>query len=230
MRSISLLIFMSCMLSLDALSQGLAPVGNWTDHLSYNQAISVTTIGNKIYTATPNGLFSIDKTDNLVERVSKLTGLSGTGISSMGSNESTIILGYTDGNIDLVRQAEIYNINSIRSNPAIADKAIHDIIVYNDNAYLSTGFGIVVLNLAKNEIAETYIVGSNGSAITVYSFCRFNANWFALTAEGIKTAPAEGSNLQDYQSWIPITSEDLHGSSSLYSLVAGENQLFYKKR
>ena len=113
MRSISLLILMSCMLSLDALSQGLAPVGNWTDHLSYNQAISVTTIGNKIYTATPNGLFSIDKTDNLVERVSKLTGLSGTGISSMGSNESTIILSYTDGNIDLVRQAEIYNINSM---------------------------------------------------------------------------------------------------------------------
>ena len=100
MRSITVLILMSCMVSIRALSQGLAPIGNWTDHFSYNQAISVASIGNKIYTATPNGLFSVDKSDNTVERVNKLTGLSGTGISAMGSNESTIILGYSDGNIN----------------------------------------------------------------------------------------------------------------------------------
>ena len=157
MRSIALLILMSCMLTRHALSQGLAPIGNWTDHLSYNQAISVTSIGNKIYTATPNGLFSVDKTDNLVERLSKLTGLSGTGITSMGSGESTIILGYGDGNIDLVRNGSVLNINAIKINPAIGAKSIDDIVVYNDNAYLSTGFQCfrycapVVLQLHKHD-------------------------------------------------------------------------------
>jgi ligand-binding sensor domain-containing protein len=220
---------MSCMVTIHALSQGLAPIGNWTDHLSYNQAIGITSIGNKIYTATPNGMFSLDKTDNLVERLSKLTGLSSTGISSMGSNESTIILGYTDGNIDLVRSGSISNVNSIQSNPAIPEKAIHAIVAYNDKAYLATSFGIVVLNLQKNEISETYIIGSNGSPVAVYSFCQFNADWYASTAEGIKTAPVTGNNLQDYHSWKSVTTEELNGSSSLYQLVAGDNKLFYKR-
>src|SRR5688572_22707797 len=122
MRSTTLLILMSCFVSLHARSQGLTPIGNWTDHLSYNQAIRVTSIGEKIYTATPNSIFSIDKTDNLIERYSKLTGLSGTGISSMASNQSTIVVGYTDANIDLLENGRISNINSIRSNPNITGK------------------------------------------------------------------------------------------------------------
>src|SRR6478735_6224285 len=177
MRSITLLILMSCIVSLHAQTQGLAPIGNWTDHLSYNQAIRVSAIGEKIFAATPNAIFSINKTDNVIERISKLTGLSGTGISAMASNQSTIIVGYADANIDLIENGRITNINSIRSNPNITGKTIYDIVVSNDYAYLSTGFGIVVLNLVKKEIAETYIVGTNGTSIPVYSFCRFNSDW-----------------------------------------------------
>ena len=42
------------------------------------------------------------------------------------------------------------------------DKSIYDIYFIGTKAYLSTGFGIVVLNLEKDEISETYLIGDNG--------------------------------------------------------------------
>ena len=34
-----------------------------------------------------------------------------------------------------------------------------------DNAYLSCGFGIVVVNLKKKEISGTYYIGENGGQV-----------------------------------------------------------------
>ena len=63
--------------------QSLQPVGEWREHLPYQSAIDVTAGNNKIYAATPYSLFSVDQNENSVERLSKITGLSETGVSAI---------------------------------------------------------------------------------------------------------------------------------------------------
>src|SRR5690606_3105003 len=56
----------------------IPPVEGWREHLPYHSAISVTAGNDKIFAATPFSLFSVDLTDNSIERFSKINGLSET--------------------------------------------------------------------------------------------------------------------------------------------------------
>src|SRR5689334_7958709 len=83
----------------------LQPVGNWREHLPYHQAINVLNTNDRIWCSTPYSLFSVDPQDNTIERFSKITGLSSTGISSIGVDATTgrIIIGYTNSDIDVLK-------------------------------------------------------------------------------------------------------------------------------
>ena len=59
------------------------PIGQWRDHLNYSNAISVTEGGGKVYCASTMGLFSYNKSDESLERWSKITGLSDIGFQSI---------------------------------------------------------------------------------------------------------------------------------------------------
>jgi len=74
--------------------QPLPPIGQWREHLPYNSAIDVTAGDGKVYCATPYSLFSVNISDNAVERLSRVTGLNETGISAIkydGSNNKLFI-------------------------------------------------------------------------------------------------------------------------------------------
>ena len=78
----------------------IPPVEGWREHLPYHSAISVTAGNNKIFAATPFSLFSVDLTDNNIERFSKINGLSETGISTIQyDNQNDILfIGYSNSN------------------------------------------------------------------------------------------------------------------------------------
>ena len=66
------------------LSQASNPaIGSWREHLPYNSAIDVTASEDKIYCATPYSLFVVDQAMNTIERWSRVTGLSETGVSTI---------------------------------------------------------------------------------------------------------------------------------------------------
>jgi len=62
------------------LSQDIG-IGEWRDHLPYNNTISITADNNKIYCATPYSLFYYNKDDNSINRFTRVAGLSDIGIS-----------------------------------------------------------------------------------------------------------------------------------------------------
>ncbi len=59
------------------------PTGAWRDHLPYSQCIKVVEAGGKIYCATNYNIFTHNTIDNSIEKLSKITGLSDIGISTM---------------------------------------------------------------------------------------------------------------------------------------------------
>jgi hypothetical protein len=183
--------------------QAQIPIGQWQEHLPYNEGNFVCELNNKIYVATTQAIFYIDKDDNSINKLSKINGLTETGISLLQKNEinQSLIVAYSNSNVDFIKNNKISNYNDIVRKNIIGDKNIYDAFCKNNEIYLSTGFGIVVVNELKNETKDTYYIGNNGNNVKVTSFTEFENNYYAATAEGLKQAAVNSNALHNFSSW-----------------------------
>ena len=134
------------------------PIGSWRDHLSYYQTQKLALVENRILVSAGTAMFYYDKEDNSVERFSKVNGLTDAGIVQLAYDKTTksIIVVYENSNIDIIQKDKVYNIPDIKIRSIEGSKSINNIIFHKKKAYLSCGFGIVVLDLERKEIFETY--------------------------------------------------------------------------
>jgi len=197
--SFLLLVFNFC------IGQGIA-IGQWRDHMPYQTAISVAEASDRIYCATPYTLFYYDKEDESVNRLSKINGLSDIGISKIRYNTATktLVIAYSNTNIDLIRDNTIINISDIKRKTILGLKTINNITFIGSNAYLSCGFGIVVLDLIRQEIKDTWYIGPNGNNINVNDFTTDGTYLYAATNTGILRAEASNSFLANFASWSTV--------------------------
>ncbi|WP_367328125.1 two-component regulator propeller domain-containing protein [Lentimicrobium sp.] len=229
-----LVIFFQAFLFLPftGLSQEIG-IGEWRDHLPYRKVIAVAEGNGKIYAATPYSLFYYDINDNSLNRLSKYNGLSDVGISSIKYNESlnTLVIAYTNANIDLLRDGEIINLSDIKRKPILGNKTINRIVFIGKRAYLACGFGIVVLDIEREEFPEPiYYIGTQGSAINIndITYNPVDSVIYAATDEGIYRAPFYGSNLADYRAWSRESSFVL--PSATYNHIAALNNRIYANK
>jgi hypothetical protein len=199
-RSI-LLVILSFVIKL-CIGQGIA-IGQWRDHMPYKKCISVAEAQNKIYCATPYSLFYYDKDDESINKLSKINGLSDIGISKIRYSKATntLVIAYSNTNIDLIRNDEIINISDIKRKTIPGLKTINDITFVDDYAYLSCGFGIVVVDLVRNEIKDTWHIGPNGDDIKINGFACDGTYYYAATDNGILRAEKNNNFLANYTSW-----------------------------
>jgi len=221
MKQFSLFIFICFSISI---SIAQIPIGSWRDHLAYSDGSKIAISPNKIYCATGKALFSLDRIQNILEKYSKVNLLSDVEISAMQYSEAMdiLVIGYVNGNIDLLSNKKVENISDIKKKYLPAKKKINHILCIGKYAYLSCGFGIVKINLEKKEIAETYFIG--GSGIVEVNQCTTDGtNIFAATSKGIFKASIQDENLADYSHWSII-----NGTSVTISAIAYfQNKLFY---
>ena len=178
-------------------------IGQWRDHLSYKKGTSITQSPDKVFCATESGIFSLQKNDNVMERLSKISGLSDVGVNTIRYNEydNTLLIAYKNANIDLVKDKNIYNLSDIKRSIITANKTINNIHFRNELAYLACGFGIVVLDMNKKEIKDTYYVGVNGGYLNIRDITS-DANYlYAATDSGVYRASWTSPNLADFNSW-----------------------------
>lgn len=202
MIKIFLNIFFALPASLPCLAQ-TPPIGHWRDHLPYHQAIAVTASDKKIYCATPYSLFTVDRADGSIDRLSKTNGLSETGISAIcyDSGPGKLTIAYNSGNIDILTGQQTVNIPDIRLSARVGNKTIYQALAYNNKVYLSTGVGIIVLDEDKYEVKDTYVIGTDGDTVAVRSVATDGNFFYAATTEGLKQAPVGSPDLADYHAW-----------------------------
>src|SRR6185503_17260693 len=76
----------------------------------------------------------------------------------------------------------------------------------NHLAYVSCGFGIVVIDLIRKEIKDTYYIGPLGTALAVNGLANNGTYFYAATDSGIFKANASSTTLFNYQEWSRDTS------------------------
>ena len=96
-------------------------------------------------------------------------------------------------------------LSDIRRKQIPANKTINNVIFSGKFAYLSCGFGIVVINLERKEIKDSYFIGNEGDYLNVLDIATDGASLFAATVNGIYKANAAEPNLQNYNNWIRQT-------------------------
>ena len=187
-----------------AMAQGGVSIGQWRTHLPYQKVIAVEPIGSKIYAATEFELFYYDTQDNSINILNKINGLSDIGISTMRYNESQrkLFVAYTNANVDLIdAEGNVTNMSDIKDKNIVGNKNINHVYFDGDLAYVACGFGIVVFDLKKEEVKDTYYIGNQGDAVNVTDVAIYHGRIYACTDDGVYYAAQSSPNLANYSAW-----------------------------
>ncbi len=200
-------------------------MGEWNLHLAYSATDLLAVSPTRIYARSGDAMFSVQKDSKLVEYYSKIDILTGTAIAHIGYDNKTniLVVVYKNGLIDLI-QDDVTNsiIDLYNKQLNVQSKAPNDIAFKDGRAYMAMQFGIVVLNIAKQEIADTYYIGANGSNVNLLSICLSDDSISAISANELYTAPLNSPNLLDFSNW---TITPVAGIGALKQIVYFNNQL-----
>ena len=197
-------LLLSIFFSTFGFAQDGVSIGNWRTHLPYQKVIAVEPVGNLIYAATEYELFTYDKEDNSIHILNKINGLSDVGISTMGYCESQhkLFVAYTNANVDLIdSNGNISNMSDIKDKNIVGNKSINHVFFDGNLAYVACGFGIVVFDLKREEVKDTYYIGNQGNMVNVTDVAIFNGRIYASTDNGVYYASKNAQNLANYAAW-----------------------------
>lgn len=181
------------------------PVLGWKTHFSYDHVRQLSLGSNQLYAATENTIFTIDREEGSVERLNKINGLSDVGIGAIQllNDGETLIIGYNNGNIDIVTPSSVNNITTVLDFETTQSKHFSSIQIDGQLVYMAGGLGIIVYDQNQNEIREAYQnLGPGGSPLAINSVKVFNDSIFAATDNGLMAASLTSTiNRQDYNNW-----------------------------
>ena len=197
----------------------LGPIGTWRAHFS-NESIQQVVKGDQIYVAAANQIIQIDA-NRQTTYLNTTTGLHATGIHKIAWQpiENQLVIAYKNSRLDIIKGDQVTLIDDIQSSNLYSDKTINDLIVYNNNAYLSCNFGIVVIDLLKKEIKSTIFPNNNRQNVKVFQTIVYQNKLFALTENGIWSTALVQNN-----SWIV---ENAMGVSGIKNMFVFKNQLYF---
>lgn len=218
------------LISIAAAAQNSTPaVGAWREHLPYGSAVAVAATDTKIFCATPYSLFSISPETGEQQRFSKVSGLSETGVSTIAYDGrlKKLVIAYTNSNIDVLTENKIINIPDLKRATTTGDKTIYQIYTTANYCYLATGLGIVVLDLEKDEVHDTWKIGEGGSALKINAVAKNDSFFYAATDAGLKKLNVS-SDGADFRAWQLVSTVACTGVVNLQNniIIAQQDSLF----
>ena len=187
------------------------PLGNWRIHPSFYTLEQVAQAGERLYAASGGGLFYYDRADNHLGLLSKLDGLAGVDVTDLRYSPAAgvLVVTYQSGEVDLLTDdGTLRNLGAIaRANSIQGSRRINHVYVNGTLAYLSCDFGVVVVDLVRAEVRETYVLrDGSGLRLTAYSSAvDSRRRLVVVTNQGLQVGLL-ADNLLDNRSWLPLAS------------------------
>lgn len=160
-------------------------------------------------------------------RKSKLNGLSDFGITDIAYSDSyqLLVIAYSSTNIDLLYDDNaVINISDIKRKDIPGNKRINSVSIDGRYAYVSCGFGIVVLDLQRKEVKDTYYVGATGTS-EVFQLTFDATSLYAAADDGIYKASKSNPLLANSANWANIYNDN-NGQGNFNFAVNYNNVLF----
>jgi ligand-binding sensor domain-containing protein len=215
----TLILFLAA--STAAFSQGAGALGEWQAHLPFTSGLAVDQSSDKVYLATNNGVVILRKDDRSIERLSRANGLTDVNLTTIGYHDATgsLLIGYKNGNLDLLAGSEIININDIKRSTVVqGGKTIQRIRYIGNNAYICTNFGIVVFDMIRREVRTTLYPSLQNPEI--FDITEHEGKIYAATSKGLFYADLDNPFLPYQEAW---TREPLLGERPIRQAVYYNN-------
>jgi ligand-binding sensor domain-containing protein len=217
-------LFLILLFSLVGHSQNVA-IGSWKDNLSYKNGIGVTQGNGQVYCLTQGGIIIYHIAGNSIERLSKINGLSDIQPSAIAFNSfnNKVLIAYKNSNIDIIDNGIITNIVDIKMKSMMGSKTVNSIYFINQLAYLSCAFGIVVIDMDRYEVKDTYYIGLGGSNINVRAVTSDDTYMYAATDNGIYRVLLSVPDPENFAEWSLMTGLP----NGIYNAIATFNGKIY---
>ncbi|MFA6056622.1 MAG: two-component regulator propeller domain-containing protein [Taibaiella sp.] len=215
-----------CTISPAVAQQGGPAVEQWKSYLPYNQVNAVATDGTTFFCSTTSGFFTYNREDGSLNPYSKVSGMSDVGMTGVGYDKTTrsALLAYSNSNIDIFKDGSFYNIPDLKSSQGSGDKTIHDVNTDEGLGYLSSGIGLLIINMDKKEVKGTVQFSENGIAAAVYASAINNTYLYAATSVGLFRTEKTNPFIQNYNSWTKLDDKIYHylanASGTIYAAEA----------
>ena len=174
-----------------------AQIGSWKVYLSYHNATKNVAAGKTIYTVANGDLYSYNTEDTEVRTYDNLGLLNDVDIVDIGYSQEAkkIILIYSNCNIDLLDADDnVQNLSALKEK-SLSGKEISNMCIYGSTAYLSTGFGMIEVDMKEGVFRNTYRLGLDATSIAVN-----DNNIYLGTTTGLYVC-SKADNMQLQANW-----------------------------
>ena len=184
---------------------------SWRDHLNYTNGQSVAVTATQVYCAAGLGLFCYDKDDGSIRHLTTIEGLSDMGVGSIAYNEQLemLVVGYTNGNIDLIDDdGKVFNMSGLKDKSMSVSKNVNHICFDGSKAYLSCDFGLTVIDLRLRKFIDTYVLTNDGRQIEIRGSQVYGEHLYAFSDYGLVRGRLDNPFLSNFQNWEYVTIDD----------------------
>jgi len=213
---------------LSQLAWSQIPMGTWRLFTPNNNPSDIAYMNEKTYVAFENGLFEYDVESGEKFLWTAANYLSDVGLTSLcyAPVNNTLLVGYANGNLDLITNNVIFNLPALVLANILGDKRINKMTYHEGFVYVSTGIGIMKINPVRREVADTYYPFSSSTPIWDVAF--HGDTIFALSNNGIRYANKNNIALADFTQWQTYTNTPTQMSGGYRSLVLFNDQLLLR--
>ncbi len=209
-----------------AVAQDKLAIGQWKAHLPYTTFVNIAQNDEFLFFSTDWSLLVIDKEENTNRFVSKVDGLSETGIGVIGANKETdlLVVTYDNAVFDLITSDRIIGFSDLSRDGNFNNRSINNLTF--DGAqflYFATGFGIVKFDLDRLEFVYTVDMGIPATDVAL-----FNNNIYAATEDGIYYIDkSESTNQQAFDDWKLLGADENFPPNYFNTLLEAKGDHLY---
>jgi ligand-binding sensor domain-containing protein len=198
-------------------------IGSWKGHYD-THSVKTVIKGDEIYVSTSFQIIKVNERTGASEWIDKTTGLHDIDIEHIAWDplQSQLVITYANSNIDILKGDQIYNINAIQLTNIYADHKINSIAIKDQWGFVATNFGIVVLDLVKHEIKDTWFPNQSQQPVITYDIAATSDSLFATTENGIWSCPLKNNWIVATQ-WAKRTNLD---NKNLKRIIQKNNAIY----
>ncbi|RYD98304.1 MAG: T9SS type A sorting domain-containing protein [Sphingobacteriales bacterium] len=206
-------------------------VSGWNTYLPYADVVDFVSDDNDMfYCISKASFFTYKHSEDILERYSKANGMSDVEMAFVAADDYTgkVALIYRNGNIDLFKDGKFENIPDLKVSTVPGDKTLYAAHSRNGKLYISSGIGLIIVDLDKKVVAQQVPFYSNNTQALVKSVTTKDNNIYVATDIGLFTTTLNNPQLFNYSTWFQVSPLNFSflSSNDQHVFAATENQVF----
>ncbi len=201
--------------------------GTWKNFSDMKTTNAVNADGNIVLAATSGGAYIFNQTDSTYKLFTKSEGLESQNLTAMAlNNNNQVWWGADNGSVN------IYNLKTNEINSVLdifrsdkQNKTINNLYSSGDTIFVSTDFGLSLINASALSLGDTFLKFGNFPTETRVISAFKKDLIYLCTDEGIAVQKVGTTNLTAPESWTTYSLGSAISATEVFKILSFDNQI-----